>query len=370
MGLLRHGNSAMRAMAGRFHPEIPASKVVSFNARAIGDAFADRLHRRDIEQTYLNYLRIGETFDRSVVRDLQQRRAINPSKDAFFGYNTGSLTSIQFCGDQGIPTVLNQIDPAKVEEDIVRREAEKWPGWEQMPGRIPQAYWDHMKAEWSAADVVAVNSEWSKQALIQQGVAAGKILVAPLTYEPEEKLTAVPTRAKTGPVIFLWLSTLSLRKGIQYLISAAKLLKSGNIRIVVAGSSQISTEAIESAPQNMQFIGRVVREETGRVYRKADVFVLPTLSDGFAITQVEAMAHGLPVITTPNCGRVVTDGVDGLIVPAGDAAALAAAMEKLAADRALLETMSERALIRSRDFAIPNQVLRIEEGIGQPLPAR
>jgi len=50
-------------------------------------------------------------------------------------------------------------------------------------------------------------------------------------------------------------------------------------------------------------------------YRSADVFVLPTLSDGFAITQIEAMSHGLPVIATPNCASVVENGVDGLWCP-------------------------------------------------------
>ena len=58
------------------------------------------------------------------------------------------------------------------------------------------------------------------------------------------------------------------------------------------------------------------------------MFVLPTLSDGFAITQLEAMAHGLPVVATPNCGRVVTDGEDGLIVPPADADALASAIDR------------------------------------------
>jgi len=58
----------------------------------------------------------------------------------------------------------------------------------------------------------------------------------------------------------------------------------------------------------------------------------------------EAMAHGLPVVTTPNCGRVVTDGVDGLMVPARDGQALAEAIEQLDDDRSLLRKMSENAL--------------------------
>ena len=54
------------------------------------------------------------------------------------------------------------------------------------------------------------------------------------------------------------------------------------------------------------------------------MFVLPTISDSFALTQVEAMANGLPVIATRRCGEVVADGVDGRIVPVADAESLAA----------------------------------------------
>jgi glycosyltransferase involved in cell wall biosynthesis len=84
------------------------------------------------------------------------------------------------------------------------------------------------------------------------------------------------------------------------------------------------------------------------------VFVLPTLSDGFAITQLEAMAHGLPVVTTPNCGRVVTDGVDGFIVPARDSRALADALVRLDSDRSLLREMSRNALQTVKRYDLPS----------------
>jgi glycosyltransferase involved in cell wall biosynthesis len=93
------------------------------------------------------------------------------------------------------------------------------------------------------------------------------------------------------------------------------------------------------------------------------VFVLPTVSDGFAITQVEAMAQALPVITTPNCGEVVTPGIDGLIVPPFDGEALAAAISKLDQDRPLLKEMSYRALDKSAHFYLPRQAQLVEEAV-------
>jgi len=365
MGLLRYGNATMRAVAGRCHPEIPSTKVVSFNARAFAHALGSLRWKQSIDERYTFFLRVGGEFDRSVVRHLQRRGTLDPRADAFFGYNTGSLQSIRFCKQLGVPTVLNQIDPAKTEEDIVAREAAKWPDWEKSPGRIPQAYWDHMQAEWAAADLLVVNSDWSKQALIHQGVPPEKLQVVPLTYQPEASGDAPHPRAGKGPLTVLWLGNVILRKGIQYLIEAAKLLDAKDFRFIVAGPIGISRDAVASAPSHVSFFGRVTRDSTSRLYRQADVFVLPTLSDGFAITQVEAMAHGLPVVTTPNCGKVVTQGVDGLIVPAGDAHSLATAITTLHADRELLAQMSRNALVRSTHFLIPTQALRIEAALGE-----
>jgi glycosyltransferase involved in cell wall biosynthesis len=85
-------------------------------------------------------------------------------------------------------------------------------------------------------------------------------------------------------------------------------------------------------------------------YGAADVFVLPTISDGFAITQLEAMAHGLPVIATSHCGEVVTHGEDGLIIPAFSGSALAEAILELERNRERVAEMSRRAVAKSRQF--------------------
>jgi glycosyltransferase involved in cell wall biosynthesis len=96
----------------------------------------------------------------------------------------------------------------------------------------------------------------------------------------------------------------------------------------------------------------VPRDKTSEYYRWADVFVLPTVSDGFALTQLEAMAHGLPVIATPNCGRVVNDGEDGFLVPARDAEALADAIATLSDDRDRIQNMARRALSTAQEYTI------------------
>jgi glycosyltransferase involved in cell wall biosynthesis len=82
------------------------------------------------------------------------------------------------------------------------------------------------------------------------------------------------------------------------------------------------------------------------------LFVFPTLSDGFGVTQLEAMAHGLPVIATRNCGEVVEHGVNGLVVPPRDPEALARAMEDVAFDDRRLGSMSRAARETAGRFSV------------------
>jgi glycosyltransferase involved in cell wall biosynthesis len=369
--LFRHGTTSMRAFAGRCHPDIPNSKVVSFNFASRWDAFRYHSKRQTIEEVYREYLHVGRRFSGAVARHLG-RQQLDPKQDVFFGFNTGCLETFNLLRDRGIVTICDQIDPARVEEQIVHEESLLWPGWEKTPGRIPEEYWDRMSAEWAAASMVLVNSDWTRQALVKQGVPIEKILIIPVPYEPEK--TQIPARNNPqGTLTVLWIGTVNLRKGIQYLIEAARLLTNNpRIRIVVIGPVAISDKAVSEAPQNIQFLGRITRDRTEEWYRKSDVFVLPTLSDGFAVSQVEAMAQALPVIATPNCGAVVTHGIDGLIVPARDAPALAEAISTLDGDRKLLREMSYRALDKSAHFYLPRQSQLLEEAVinfraGRPL---
>jgi glycosyltransferase involved in cell wall biosynthesis len=345
----RAGRGPLRSLAARSHPELPDERVVSFTVATFAAALRDRAFGpRDIGATFARHLRIGAAFGRRVARRLARA---GHAPRAFFAYNTGALEPLELLAGRGVPTLVGQIDPGRTEEEIVRRECETWPGWAALPGRIPDEYYARLAAEWAAATAVVVNSEWSRQGLIAQGVPPDKVIVLPLAYDaPAGPLPERPPPA--DELVVLWLGQVILRKGIQHLFAAARLLRSARVRVVVAGPLGISAAAAATAPPNVTLIGPIGRADVGRLYRSADVFVLPTLSDGFAITQLEAMAHGLPVVATPNCARVVTDGRDGLIVPAADPEALAAALDMLAATPARVREMGRRAAETVQAFSV------------------
>ena len=83
-------------------------------------------------------------------------------------------------------------------------------------------------------------------------------------------------------------------------------------------------------------------------YQWADVFVLPSICEGSATVIYEAIGYGLPVVTTPNAGSVVRDGVEGFVVPIRDVAAIIQSLDRLSSDPQLRLEMSHRAGDRDR----------------------
>ena len=356
----------LRPLAARFHPDFnrQSSVVHSWNGRALGWEF---LRRRKFaggqpgQNSYHGYIEVGRRFARCVREDLKRRPDLNPDS-IFLAYDTGALETLEWCRKYNFKCVLNQMDPNRVEVELVRVEEKQWPGWALQPIQVPEEYFVRREREWSLADRVVVNSEFSRQALLQQGVPPEKLFVIPLCYEAETECGKLPVPAAgksvnlqisaASPLRVLFLGQVILRKGIQYLLAAARQLERENIHFDVVGPIGISQKAISSAPGNVTFHGRTGRDQATAWYQRSQVFVLPTLSDGFAITQLEAMAHGLPVVSTPNCGEVVSDGVDGFIVPPRDAEALAQTFRRYLAQPELLRSQSAAALVKASQFTL------------------
>lgn len=333
-------------LATRFHPELADASVTAFNYQAL------KASRRHSSNPYEGFLQVGETFGRGVVNALDSNAAMSSLRLhqsafplIFFGYDTGFLEPARWIKERGGKTIVCQMDPSRYEVDLVKIEEKRWPGWAKRSVEFCEAYDRRRREEWAWADLVMVNSEWTRQALMKQGLSDDKIVIVPLAYEAgEAKVEKLKSKNRdftnNHPLRVLFLGQVILRKGIQYLIESARLLLEEPIRFDVVGSIGISDQAVASAPSNMTFHGPVSRDRTEEFYNSADLFVLPTLSDGFALTQLEAMAHELPVIATPNCGEVVTDGLDGLLVPASDPNALAEAFQLILQDSAKLVAMT------------------------------
>jgi glycosyltransferase involved in cell wall biosynthesis len=174
----------------------------------------------------------------------------------------------------------------------------------------------------------------------------------------------VPRPAREGgPLRVLTAGAVGLRKGTPYVLQAAAALGS-EARFRVVGHSTLSPEAARALAAAVERVGPTPRTEMPRHYAWADVSLLPTLSDGSATVCYEALAAGLPVVTTAAAGSVVRDGVDGFIVPPRDAGAIAERLRRLAREPALMGAMSARARERAADFTVARYGERLAGALG------
>lgn len=137
---------------------------------------------------------------------------------------------------------------------------------------------------------------------------------------------------------------LAPQKGVRYLIEAAGLLPPGRqpfFVIVGDGPLRAELERLAAAFAGGKFFFTGRREDLPALLNAFDLFVLPSLTEGFGLAALEAMAASLPVVATAVGGvpEVVVDGETGLLVPPRDAAALAAAIERLLGDPELAAKM-------------------------------
>jgi len=355
--------SQVRNLSTRYHPELNSAPITSWNFRSLYWEFSGRYLGPGANNYYHRFIEIGRAFSLAVRDSLSHGREIS-DETVFFAYDTGALETFEWLKKRGNRCVLGQMDPSRVEVQLVREEEQRWPGWQLHSTDVPEEYFRRREREWELADEILVNSEFTKRALIKQGVDIEKIVIIPLCYEKDyRENVAFRMSTNNAPLRVLWLGQVILRKGIQYLIEAARLLAREKIHFDVVGPISISTDAVASAPSNMTFHGRASRNQVGFWYRNSDLFVLPTISDGFGLTQLEAMAHGLPVIATTNCGDVVSHGIDGMIVQSRDATDLAMAISRYRSEPRLLREHRSAALTKAGKFSmtsLANNLTRLE----------
>ena len=172
--------------------------------------------------------------------------------------------------------------------------------------------------ELSLANLIICNSNFTKNSLIDAGVKPSKITVIPLGF-PE---VIIGEPKKTDIFIFMYAGNLSFNKGIHILVEAWKELNlaPNKAELHLYGTYFLPEKLRQGLPKNVHFFGNVQHQELMSVYKRANVFVNPTLADGFGMVITEAMANGLPVLASRNSAApdLIEDTVDGLLMEGGN----------------------------------------------------
>jgi starch synthase len=202
------------------------------------------------------------------------------------------------------------------------------------------------------ADAITVPSSFAARSFVEMGMPAEKIHVIPYGVRLERfSRTGEPP---AGRFEVLFAGSVGLRKGVPYLLEAFAALQHPAKRLRVAGAIQPDIKSVLSRfPQeNVEFLGSVNQGRLAELMSTSHIMVLPSIEEGLALVQGQALACGCPVLCSTNTGGedLFSDGVEGFIVPIRDVAALTAKMQQLADDPDLQSRMSEAALRRVRSI--------------------
>lgn len=202
-----------------------------------------------------------------------------------------------------------------------------------------------LTAEPDLADYIFVASSFTKQSLISTGVMENKIVVVPYGVNPLH-FPFEPTKASGKIFKLLYVGQLVQRKGIADLFTALKRLNSHAISLTIC-TRGFFDEALLNAFKGLQIeIKRdVSHDDLLKEFHAADLFIFPSLAEGFGFVILEAMHTGLPVMTTSNTAGqdLIEDGINGFIVPPASPEKLAGRIEHAVLNRDQLKQMGEKA---------------------------
>lgn len=257
--------------------------------------------------------------------------------DIVFTMNRFTLDYVKYAKVHGLKSVIDVFICPRTER-IMAEEALNHPEWGYSPcvkevEKNVQLYQEMVEL----ADLLLCPSEWVKEGLTE------------LFPEAERKIRIVPYGSSISPQFneavpesgrMFFAGRDPLRKGLQYLLPAIEELHAQfpDIFLNIAGLNAVDVpEKYRVAGVN--FLGYLNNEQMKEQFSKAQSFIFPSLSEGFAGVIAEAAAYGIPLILTKESGSSVVDGKEGIVVPARDKAALKQAIYAIYSDHGLRQKM-------------------------------
>jgi glycosyltransferase involved in cell wall biosynthesis len=277
------------------------------------------------------------------------------------------------------------------QDDILREEELRS---NQSLERPCQSIIDREQLEYRHADLIMTLSTFAYESFVNRGIPKERLALLPLGVNTsdfrasEGVLQARLQRIAAGdPLRVLWVGTMSLQKGLLDYVEIVRALAGENFRFRSVGDIPAGMDQfIAGIRQDVEFVPRQRQWELRKQYDWADLFVFPTLQDGFAVVLAQAAANGLPLLATTNCAGpdIISEGSTGWVLPIRspqsfvdrlrwcdrnrtDLAAMVTRMNEKFAPRSWddvasdFERICERMVGTIRNAAAPGQTARIEQ---------
>jgi len=293
----------------------------------------------------------------AVLRELDRKVADRLRKidkcDSVYAYEDGALETFRAAREHGFKRIYDlPIAYWKTSQHLLREEAERYPDWEPTLGgtRDSDEKLSRKTQELDLAELVVCPSRFVLESLPPEACAQKQCLIAPFG-SPDVDLRNDASKS-SGRLRVLFAGALTQRKGLADLFAAMKLVNSKQIELVVMGSLLRPLSWYRDRFEDFVYEPPRPHGEVLRLMQSCHVFVLPSIVEGRALVQQEAMACRLPVIATKNAGAddVVVDDETGFLVPIRSPEAIAEKIGWCASNRSLLDGMGIAARTRASQF--------------------
>ena len=203
---------------------------------------------------------------------------------------------------------------------LLAEEAERRPDWEPTleSTREPESKLIRKETELSLADCITCPSEFVLRSIPKKIRAMKPCQVAPFGSPPSSKhLENASERCSKGPLKLLFVGSMSQRKGLGDLFEAMNQLNTKAITLTVLGQPSMPMSFYRTHYARFEYIGPCSNKQVRRIMEKHDLLVLPSIVEGRALVQQEALSCGLPLLVTPNAGGedLIEEGKTGFLIP-------------------------------------------------------
>lgn len=355
---------SMRSELRRRCYDVPTAKLVSWPERELCRLLAMRAGLTRMVRHESGWASVD-----AVYRDLDARVAArlprwqrNRALTVAYAYEDGALATFGAARRLGIMAVYDlPIAYGQTTRRLLDEEAQRLPQWEPtlVSTQDSAAKLERKVAELEAADLVVCPSHFVLDSIPEQMRDSRRCIVAEFGSPPVSEGERRPPAGRR--IRFLFAGSLGQRKGLADVFEAFRLLKRSDIELVVMGSLLMPLEFYRRHGGDFTYEATRPHAEVLRLMDGCDVLLLPSIVEGRALVQQEAMSRGLPIIVTRNAGGedLVEEGRTGFLVPIRSPEALAAKINWIADRRETLPEMSFQARIMSARFTWTGYAQRI-----------
>jgi glycosyltransferase involved in cell wall biosynthesis len=337
----------IRSQAARRGYELSHYKIKVFPAREIVRLLAQKMRQQwlvEHERGWASIDRVWLELDKFAANSLRESHARERIR-AVYAYEDCAERLFETAQEIGARRIYDlPIAYWQTAQGLLHEEAQRYPEWEPTLGgtRDSEAKLARKTRELDLAELIICPSAFVLDSLPETTRAAKPCVVAPFGSPSLDQLEPVERRPGNGPLRVLFAGALTQRKGLADLFAAMKLIDSKEIELVVMGS--LLRPLAWYSEQFPRFIYEPPRphRDVLRLMRTCDVLVLPSIVEGRALVQQEAMACGLPLIVTRNAGGddLITEGETGFLVPIRAPGAIAEKISWCATNRASISGMA------------------------------